>query len=44
MLAVLEFVFTDVWHFLGCVVFMMIIALWHPVEIVIAKDEKGGNK
>ena len=35
MLAVLEFVFEDFWRFLGCCVFLMIIALWKPVEVNI---------
>lgn len=33
MLAVLEFIFEDAWHFLGCIVFMMIVALWKPIEV-----------
>lgn len=35
MLAVLEFVFKDFWRFLGCCVFLMIFALWKPVEVNI---------
>lgn len=37
MLEVLKFIFEDFWHFLGCVVFLMIFALWKPVEINIPK-------
>ena len=35
MLAVLEFVFSDFWHFLWICVFLMIFALWKPVEVNI---------
>ena len=33
MLAVLQFIFSDFWRFLGVAVFLMIIAMWKPVEI-----------
>lgn len=33
MVKALEFVFSDVWHFIGICVFLMILALWKPVEI-----------
>ena len=33
MVKVLEFVFSDAWHFLGCVVMLMIVALWKPIEV-----------
>lgn len=35
MLEVLKFIFEDFWRFLGVCVFMMIWALWKPVEINI---------
>lgn len=35
MKEVLEFAFSDVWHFIGCCVFMLIIAYWKPIEITI---------
>lgn len=35
MLAVLEFIFGDFWRFLGCCVFLMIIALWKPVDVTV---------
>lgn len=35
MLQVMEFVFSDAWHFLGCCVSLMIFALWKPVEVNI---------
>ncbi len=35
MLEVLKFIFEDFWHFLGCAVFLMIFALWKPVEVNI---------
>lgn len=33
MLEVLKFIYSDAWHYLGTVVFLMILALWKPVEI-----------
>lgn len=43
MLAVLQFVFEDFWRFLGVCMFLMIFALWKPVEINIVSRliEKG---
>ena len=35
MLAVLEFIFSDFWHFLGICVFMMIVALWKPIDLTV---------
>ena len=35
MREVLEFVFEDVWHFIGVCVLMMIVELWKPVEVNI---------
>ena len=35
MLAVLQFIFDDFWRFLGVGVFLMIFALWKPVEVNI---------
>ena len=35
MLAVLQFIFEDFWRFLGVAVFLMIFALWKPVEVNI---------
>ena len=35
MVEVLKFAFEDVWHFIGCCVFMMIVALWKPVDVTI---------
>ena len=37
MLAVLQFIFSDFWRFLGVAVFLMIIAMWKPVEINVMK-------
>ena len=31
----LKVIFEDFWHFLGCAVFLMIFALWKPVEVNI---------
>ena len=35
MLEVLQFIFGDFWRFLGVCVFLMIFALWKPVEVNI---------
>ena len=35
MLEVLEFIFADFWRFLGCAVFLMIFALWKPVDVTV---------
>ena len=35
MLEVLRFIFDDFWRFLGCCAFLMIFALWKPVEVNI---------
>lgn len=35
MLEVLKLIFEDFWRFLGVAVFLMIFALWKPVEINI---------
>lgn len=35
MLEVLKFIFESPWHFLGICIFLMILALWKPVEINI---------
>ena len=45
MLAVLEYVLSDFWRFLQCVVFLMIVALWKPIDITILTGEwrKGGE-
>ena len=33
MIEVLEFIFSDFWHFLGCVVFLMVFVMWKPIDI-----------
>ena len=33
MIEVLRFIFEDFWHFLGICVFLMIFALWKPVDV-----------
>lgn len=33
VLEVLQFILSDFWRFLGVCVFLMIFALWKPVEI-----------
>ena len=40
MLEVIKFIFEDFWHFLGCCVFLMIIAFWKPSEINIVHDNR----
>ena len=39
MLAVLEFIFEDFWRFLGVCIFLMIFALWKPIDICIVNEE-----
>ena len=43
MLEALKFIFEDFWHFLGCVVFLMIFALWKPVEVNILNGFMEGD-
>ena len=44
MLAVLQFIFGDFWRFLGCCVFLMIFALWKPVEVnIVNRFVEGGS-
>ena len=43
MREVLEFAFEDAWHFIGCCVFMMLVALWKPVEINILNGFVNGE-
>ena len=43
MLEVLKVIFGDFWRFLGCAVFLMIMALWKPVEINILHDYRKGR-
>ena len=33
LLAVVEFIFEDFWRFLQCCILLMIISLWHPIEV-----------
>ena len=46
MLAVLEFIFEDFWHFIGVACFLMIIAMWSPVSITFITEEhlEGGSE
>ena len=43
MREVLEFAFEDAWHFIGCCVFMALVALWKPVEINILNGFVNGE-
>lgn len=48
MLEVLKFIFEDFWRFLGVCVFLMIFALWKPVEVniingMIGKEEEDAD-
>ena len=46
MLAVLEFIFSDFWHFIGVACFLIIFAMWKPVDITLITEEhiEGSNK
>lgn len=45
MLEELKFIFEDFWHFLGCAVFLMIFAMWKPVDVNILNGfVKGENE
>ena len=35
MREVLEYIFADPWHFVGVLVMLVIITMWHPVEVNI---------
>ena len=35
MLEVVQYIFSDFWRFMQCAVLLMIIAMWHPISIVI---------
>ena len=37
MMDVLQFVFSDFWHFIGVCVFMMIVAFWKPIDITVMR-------
>ena len=39
MLAVLEFVFQDAWHYLGTLILIVVFTLWQPISIRIGKGE-----
>ena len=38
MMAILRFIFTDFWHWLGTALLLLILALWTPVRIRGGKD------
>lgn len=33
MVQVLEFIFSDVWHFLGVLVLMALVSTWHLINV-----------
>ena len=43
MIEVLDFIFNDVWHFLGVAILLAIAIMWKPIEINILHDHKGGS-
>ena len=43
MLAVLEFIFGDFWHFIGICVLLMIITFWKPIDVTIMHDNRRKN-
>ena len=44
MTNVLEFIFSDVWHFLGIVVMMLIISTWRFVNVDVTVIDSAGIK
>lgn len=40
MLEVLQYIFSDFWRFLQACILLMIIAMWHPISIVIKTRQK----
>lgn len=50
LVAVLEFIYSDAWHFLGTIVMMLIISTWRLVDVDVTlfggsiKDLKEGMK
>lgn len=35
MVEVLQFIFSDAWHFLGSIVMLIIVTMWQPIDITI---------
>ena len=42
MLEVLQFIFSDFWHFAGTWVLLMVICPWNNVKMVFGRKDKGG--
>lgn len=40
MIEVLQFIFADMWRYLGVAFLLAIFAMWKPVEINILNDKK----
>ena len=41
MLEVVQYIFGDFWRFLQCAILLMIIAMWHPINITINAGRAG---
>ena len=45
MVQVLEFVFSDVWHFIGSLCFVALFVMWKPIEVNVMNGYwKGKNE
>ena len=40
MLEVMQFIFSDVWHFLGVAALLALAVMWKPVEINLLNDNR----
>ena len=41
MVRALEFIFADVWHFLGVIVMLIICTMWKPIDITVINRPDG---
>lgn len=41
MVKALEFIFSDVWHFLGTIVMLIICTMWKPIDITVVTRGDG---
>lgn len=41
MAKTLEFIFSDVWHFIGTIVMLIIFTMWKPIDITVVNRGAG---
>lgn len=41
MLTILQFMFQDFWHWLGCAILLAIISMWTPISVRCGKKDNG---